>query len=162
MKKTIVLLFLTAIYSLSIGCKQAAKSSESAQTETSAGTPSVLDDQNEPTQSQSVKGKRNSDNSTAPSEATGNIPAKVYKVLKHIRENGEAPEGYVGGRVFQNRERNLASKDKNGQKIKYQEWDVNPKKRGKNRGAERLVTGSDGSAWYTNDHYQSFIEVKDK
>jgi guanyl-specific ribonuclease Sa len=34
------------------------------------------------------------------------------------------------------------------------------KAEGRNRGAERLVTGSDGRAWYTGDHYRTFTEVK--
>ena len=90
----------------------------------------------------------------------GKIPAKVYRVLQYVREHGEAMPGYVGGRNFQNREGRLAKKDKGGKKIQYQEWDVNPKRGGVNRGAERLVTGSDNRAWYTNDHYQNFAEVK--
>ena len=69
-------------------------------------------------------------------------------------------DGYVGGRNFQNRERQLDIKDATGKKIKYQEWDVNPKIQGKNRGTERIITGSDNRAWYTNDHYQSFVEIK--
>jgi guanyl-specific ribonuclease Sa len=47
-----------------------------------------------------------------------------------------------------------------GDPITYQEWDVNPYQKGVNRGAERLVTGSDGSAWYTNDHYSTFVQVR--
>jgi ribonuclease T1 len=31
---------------------------------------------------------------------------------------------------------------------------------GTNRGAERLVTGSDGSAYYTSDHYQTFRRIQ--
>ncbi|MBL7818439.1 MAG: hypothetical protein JNL70_25735 [Saprospiraceae bacterium] len=96
-----------------------------------------------------------------PSQATeGKIPAKVYRVLQYVREHGQPMEGYVGGRTFQNRERQLVVKDGSGRKIKYQEWDVNPKRNGVNRGAERLVTGSDNRAWYTKDHYQTFVEVK--
>jgi ribonuclease T1 len=157
MKKTIVLLFFTVIYSFSIGCTQASKHND---TTSAATTPSVSDDQNEPTSNKKIKGKRHSDNTVAPNQATDNIPPKVYKLLKYVKEHGEAPEGYVGGRIFQNRERNLATKDKNSQKIKYQEWDVNPKKQGKNRGTERLVTGSDDTAWYTNDHYHTFQSVE--
>jgi len=37
---------------------------------------------------------------------------------------------------------------------------VNPRMPGKNRGPERLVTGSDGSAYYTADHYKSFIKIR--
>ena len=77
-------------------------------------------------------------------------PAKVARVLKHIDETGEALKGYVGGRHFGNFEKRLPRRDKSGKNIKYQEWDVNRKIPGKNRGAERLVTGSDGSAWYTD------------
>jgi guanyl-specific ribonuclease Sa len=89
-----------------------------------------------------------------------NIPQKVYEVLKYIRANHQAMEGYVGGRVFTNREKIVPRMDGNGNQITYQEWDVNPKIKGQNRGTERLLTGSDGRAWYTDDHYQSFKEIK--
>lgn len=88
------------------------------------------------------------------------VPAKVLKVLSYIDENGEAPEGYVGGRKFKNLEGLLPKKDQSGRRINYQEWDVNPKIEGQNRGKERLVTGDDQSAYYTNDHYQSFKKIK--
>ncbi len=88
------------------------------------------------------------------------IPQKVYEVLKYIKENGSAPDGYVGGRKFGNYEKLLPQKDENGRRINYQEWDVNPKQKGRNRGAERLVTGSDGRAYYTKNHYKSFINVE--
>jgi hypothetical protein len=38
-----------------------------------------------------------------------------------------------------------------GNGVTYREWDVNPNIKGVDRGGERLVTRSDGSAWYTND-----------
>lgn len=88
------------------------------------------------------------------------VPAKVLKVLQYIEENGEAPEGYVGGRKFKNLEQLLPKIDKNNKRINYREWDVNPKIDGKNRGKERLVTGDDESAYFTNDHYQSFKKIK--
>ena len=90
----------------------------------------------------------------------GNVPEKALRVLKYVRENGEAISGYVGGRRFGNFEGLLPKKDASGKRIEYQEWDVNPKIQGKNRGAERLVTGSDGKGYYTSDHYGSFLEVK--
>ncbi len=91
---------------------------------------------------------------------TGDVPTKALKVLKYARENGVAMDGYVGGRRFGNFENLLPKKDASGKRINYQEWDVNPKIQGKNRGTERLITGSDGKAYYTNDHYRSFVKVK--
>jgi guanyl-specific ribonuclease Sa len=88
------------------------------------------------------------------------IPQKVYDVLKYIRANNHAMAGYVGGRVFSNRENIVPQFDAKGNSIDYQEWDVNPKVKGQNRGTERILTGSDGRAWYTNDHYKSFKEIK--
>ena len=87
------------------------------------------------------------------------IPQKVYKVLQYIRANDRAPEGYQGGRKFGNYEKRLPLKDQRGGAMRYREWDVNPKKKGKNRGAERLIT-SDKRAWYTRDHYNSFTEIE--
>lgn len=88
------------------------------------------------------------------------IPQKARDVLKYIKANGEAMDGYVGGRVFTNRERVLPERDADGKRIEYQEWDVNPKRDGQNRGTERICTGSDGRSWYTNDHYRTFTEIK--
>jgi guanyl-specific ribonuclease Sa len=98
---------------------------------------------------------RSSDSKSGPE-----VPAKVRKVLAYVDENGKAPPGYVGGRTFQNREGKLPQTDENGKKIHYREWDVNPKIRGKNRGPERLVTGSNGSGFYTADHYRTFIKIR--
>ncbi|MEZ0612276.1 ribonuclease domain-containing protein [Fibrella sp. WM1] len=89
----------------------------------------------------------------------GPIPQKVYDVLAYVKANSRAMAGYVGGRRFGNFENHLPRSDTDGRPIDYQEWDVNPKVGGRNRGTERLVTGSDGRAWYTNDHYNTFVEV---
>jgi ribonuclease T1 len=51
-------------------------------------------------------------------------------------------------------------KNNKGIKIKYFEWDVNPKIKGKNRGTERLVTDNEGKAYYTNNHYKTFILIE--
>ena len=88
------------------------------------------------------------------------VPAYVLEVLQYIRRNGAAPDGYVGGREFQNREKKLPAKDDIKKRIRYSEWDVHPKEKGKNRGAERLVTGSDHSAWYSKDHYKTFLKIE--
>ena len=88
------------------------------------------------------------------------IPPKVYVVLKYILAHHHAMDGYVGGRVFSNREKIVPQFDAKGNPITYQEWDVNPKIEGQNRGTERILTGSDGRNWYTDDHYKTFKEIK--
>ncbi|MBX7105011.1 MAG: dienelactone hydrolase family protein [Gemmataceae bacterium] len=92
--------------------------------------------------------------------APAGIPDKVLKVLKHVDDNDRAPDGYEGGRNFGNFERRLPANDRNGRRLRYREWDVNPLRPGVNRGAERLVTGSDGSAYYTSDHYETFKKIR--
>ena len=87
------------------------------------------------------------------------IPAYVLETLQFIRRNGQAPEGFVGGREFQNKEKRLPAKDSGNKRIRYSEWDVRPKVQGQNRGPERLVTGSDHSAYYTRDHYKTFLKI---
>jgi len=68
--------------------------------------------------------------------------------------------GLVGGRIFGNYEGQLPRYNARRKRIEYREWDVRPKAEGRSRGAERLVTGSDGRVWYSGDHYHTFIEVK--
>jgi ribonuclease T1 len=67
--------------------------------------------------------------------------------------HGEPLPGYVGGRAFQNRERALP-------RGRYREYDVYPKVPRRNRGAERIVVDQrTGKAYYTADHYRSFIPM---
>ncbi|NOT36112.1 MAG: ribonuclease [Saprospiraceae bacterium] len=96
----------------------------------------------------------------SPSNKTILVPSKVIEVYNYIIANKQAPKGFVGGRIFANREKRLPITDSSGKKLKYQEWDVNPKEQGKNRGAERLITCSDNSAYYTSDHYKTFTKFK--
>jgi RHS repeat-associated protein len=96
-------------------------------------------------------------------EAAAGIPKNALNTLKAIRETGEAPAGYRGGSEFLNDGRGggqvLPGADAQGNAVSYREWDVNPQQPGVNRGAERLVTGSDGSAYFTGDHYKTFTKV---
>lgn len=89
------------------------------------------------------------------------IPEYVYEVLLFIKKNDKAPTGYVGGREFKNREKKLPKKSETGETIRYREWDVHPKKDGVNRGAERLITGDNNTAYFTKDHYKTFQEIKE-
>lgn len=89
-----------------------------------------------------------------------NIPSKVYDVLKYVETFHEPKPGYRGGRVFHNYEELLPKRRPNGNLIHYREWDVNPDPGILKRGPERLVTGDNKTAWYTNDHYKSFIKIR--
>jgi dienelactone hydrolase len=95
----------------------------------------------------------------APQRPSG-VPDKALNVLKYVDEHAEAMPNYEGGRTFLNVERLLPGTDAQGRRIKYREWDVNPHRQGVNRGVERLITGSDGSAYFTDDHYRTFKKIR--
>lgn len=88
------------------------------------------------------------------------VPAYALETLEYILEHDEAPDGYVGGRTFQNREGLLPKSNSSGKKYQYREWDVHAKVEGQNRGAERLVTSNEQDAYFTSDHYRSFKKIK--
>ena len=96
--------------------------------------------------------------------STAGLPSRALTTLGYIDEHHNPPDGYVGGSTYQNDGRGggqtLPQKDAHGATIAYQEWDVNPHMQGVNRGAERLITGSDGSAYYTDDHYDTFRRIR--
>ena len=77
---------------------------------------------------------------------------RARSVLAAIEaRGGEPPAGYVGGRVFQNRERRLPPG-------RYREYDVHPRRPGQDRGPERLIVDqATGRAYYTGDHYRTFV-----
>ncbi len=81
-------------------------------------------------------------------------PQKAYDLLKQLEERRGAPlPGYIGGRDFQNRERLLP-------RGRYREYDVNPKRPGRGRDAERIVVEQrTRKAYYTGDHYRSFVPL---
>ena len=70
--------------------------------------------------------------------------------------NGQPIKGHVGGRTYKNYP-NL-----NGQQLpvnnQYLEYDIHPYIKGVNRGSERIVLGSDGTNWFTAEHYDNFIK----
>jgi guanyl-specific ribonuclease Sa len=54
----------------------------------------------------------------------------------------------------------LPRTDAAGNPITYKEYDVNPFSQGVNRGAERIVRGSDGSAYFTDNPYPTFTKIQ--
>lgn len=81
---------------------------------------------------------------------------KAKDLLEAIQQHeGKALPGYIGGRVFENRERRLPPGH-------YREYDVNPKIRGRSRDAERVVIEQDiGRAYYTGNHYRTFMPLNE-
>lgn len=86
--------------------------------------------------------------------STGLIPGYVREVFAYVIRNGRPPRGYVGDRVWQNREHRLPAGGD------YREYDVHPKIRGVNRGPERIIVDrTAGKGWYTADHYRTFMPI---
>ena len=91
------------------------------------------------------------------------IPAYAWDTLDYVRSHHAPPSGFYGGRYFGNYGKNAEAKlplEASGRRISYQEWDVHRRRIFRSRGPERIITGSDGRAWYTADHYCTFTEMK--
>ncbi|GIV19570.1 MAG: hypothetical protein KatS3mg023_1321 [Armatimonadota bacterium] len=103
------------------------------------------------------QGKKQADrkNRSKPS-ARPKVPEEAKETLEYLKtHNWAPPRGYKGGRVFQNREGKLPACGN------YREYDIHPYVKGQNRGTERIVVDiNTGRAWYTPDHYETFIEIK--
>ncbi|MFD5824863.1 ribonuclease domain-containing protein [Lentzea sp. NPDC060358] len=87
-------------------------------------------------------------------QALSALPAEAAKTWKLIEANGPFPYPRNDGVTFQNREERLPQK-KSGY---YKEYTV-PTPGSPDRGARRLVTGSEKEVFYTGDHYSSFVVV---
>ena len=74
--------------------------------------------------------------------------------------SGQTP-GTAAGSKYKNIDGKLPIKTIDGKDITYREFDVNNRLPNLPRDKERFVVGSDGSVYYTNDHYATFIQVKD-
>ncbi len=106
--------------------------------------------------------------SSSPFSAISQLFSKVVQMVKpaskaaataKINASGEYYKNGVigGGKYFGNNEKRLPQ-GTGRNRITYKEYDVNPYT-GRNRGAERIVKGSDGRIWYTSNHYKSFTEI---
>ncbi|TWS26483.1 guanine-specific ribonuclease N1 and T1 [Tsukamurella sputi] len=97
------------------------------------------------------------------SSSNSAVPQRVLDTLARIDAGTWPPKdgsGTQGGRDFGNFEGRLPKTDSQGKAAKYTEWDVNIKKSGRGRDAERIITGADGGAWYTLDHYETFTRIR--
>ena len=92
------------------------------------------------------------------------IPQEAYDTYDYAQShNGAAQDGYKGNRLFANDGRD-GSEVLPSSYAPFREYDIYPKIPGIDRGAERIVlgAGSGGAAWYTPDHYRTFIQMETK
>jgi guanyl-specific ribonuclease Sa len=105
--------------------------------------------------------KQDTDSINLPSSMK--IPLPALKTLATIDDTGTRPPNTRGGQPFDNDGRGgaqvLPLVDAHGNAITYRRWNVNPSPAGKSD-QERIVTGSDGSAYYTNNHYHTFEQMR--
>lgn len=72
--------------------------------------------------------------------------------------SGQTP-GTAAGSKYLNKDGLLPKVDADGNAITYKEFDVNNKLPDSTRDAQRFVKGSDGSVYYTDDHYKTFTKI---
>ncbi|MBJ7336660.1 ribonuclease domain-containing protein [Mycolicibacterium sp.] len=65
---------------------------------------------------------------------------------------------YIGGDQFFNNKSRLPAASPAGEPITYREYDRHPYVTGVRRDADRIVVGSDGSRYFTSDHYETFVK----
>lgn len=87
-------------------------------------------------------------------EALSKLPAEAGATWKLIESKGPFPYPRNDGVTFENREKRLPQQ-KSGY---YKEYTV-PTPGSPDRGARRLVTGSEKEVFYTADHYSTFVVV---
>lgn len=83
------------------------------------------------------------------------LPPQARDTLALIAKGGPFPYD-KDGTIFNNRERRLPGKPRGY----YREYTVKTPG-ARNRGARRIVTGSDGDKWYTEDHYETFRRIRE-
>ena len=96
-----------------------------------------------------------------------NFAKGVWNMIENKAWNFKLPRVFHRkgrGSSFGNRQGKLPKTDASGNPIRYKEYDtkINPRLRGtgSNRGGHRIVRGSDGKGYYTNDHYKTFKEIE--
>ncbi|SEO94360.1 ribonuclease, partial [Amphibacillus marinus] len=101
-----------------------------------------------------------------PKKNISSLPNNVKHSYKNYKKNnwggnvkGQTPGTKAGG-SYKNREGKLPGVENSGKSITYNEYDVNNKLPNANRDSERFIKGSDGSLYYTNDHYKTFIKIE--
>lgn len=92
------------------------------------------------------------------------IPKKAYDILERIKKNGgRPPGGYIKPSIFRNIPQESGEKKipNPNKKVEYVRYDIDPTYWDSKRGEERIIIGTDGSVWYTPDHYKSWFRMPD-
>jgi len=83
------------------------------------------------------------------------LPDEARQAIALIRSNGPFPYQRDGA-VFGNREGQLPKRERGY----YREYTVRTPG-AKDRGARRIVAGKGGELYYSDDHYRSFMRIRD-
>ncbi len=83
------------------------------------------------------------------------LPAEAQQVLKLIKQGGPFPYSRDGV-IFGNREKRLPKQARGY----YKEYTVKTPG-ARNRGARRIIAGSKGEYFYSDDHYETFRQIKE-
>ena len=96
-----------------------------------------------------------SERATVPAIAAAQLPPEARTTLKLIEQGGPFPYR-KDGVVFGNRETKLP-KQRYGY---YHEYTVKTPG-ARNRGARRIISGSTHEYYYSDDHYRSFMRIRE-
>lgn len=99
------------------------------------------------------------------------VPDRAKDVIEHLETHGDNLPNRRGTSPYGNEPRKygearLPAATGDGQPITYDESYVNKtptpaqKKAGLETDGERVVTGSDGSVWCSDDHYKTMVRVR--
>lgn len=104
-------------------------------------------------------------------QGTGSLSDEAKETYDYVDEhNGQPPSGYKKhgyendpdkyAKPGQPKAEKLPDATDDGTAITYSTVYTNKKVPGQDTNGERLVYGSDGSVWYTTDHYENFTRVE--
>lgn len=90
-----------------------------------------------------------------PEVRAAGLPSEALTTLALIKQGGPFPYR-KDGTTFQNRERRLPKRAQNF----YREYTV-PTPGARDRGARRIIAGAGGEFYYTDNHYRTFVRIRE-
>jgi guanyl-specific ribonuclease Sa len=161
---TVVVAVIAVVLAMVLSSQDSDSSATAGSATSSTSTSAATSTQVKPGATTKAAQPTSSAQKSSAQQVSSDAPARVLATLVEI-DAGRWPDsanavGTKGGVTFRNSEGRLPAVGAGGGRVVYQEWDVNPKKNGQGRDAERIVTGNDGSAWYTLDHYETFTRIR--